>query len=136
MIPICSFTCTHYTLDNKTLYYLLCKTNIIPLCEGKRRKPRLVTQKEFFADKEYYWGQIFDLNKIKSFVHGKKKFRLRLLSNGRAVSVLYNIDKIEPVPIDKQLYTKKAVLFTKVEPIPARTHGMRRHREILKRERR
>lgn len=108
VIPICGFTRTHYTLDNRTLYYLLCKTNIIPLCKGKTRKlKRSVSQKEFFASKEYYWGQIFDLNKIKSFVHGKKKFRLRLLSNGQAVSILYDFDKKEPVPIDKQAIVDK-----------------------------
>lgn len=107
VIPICGFTRTHYTLDNKTLYYLLCKTNIIPLCQGKKRKTRSVSLNEFFRDKEHYWGQFIDLNKIKSFVHGKKKFRLRLLSNGQAVSILYNIDKKKPVAIDKQAIVDK-----------------------------
>lgn len=51
VIPICSFTRTHYTLDSSTLWSLLCQTDINPLVSnGKRGKPpRLISRKEFMS---------------------------------------------------------------------------------------
>ncbi|XP_055310399.1 uncharacterized protein LOC129573632 [Sitodiplosis mosellana] len=93
VIPICSFTRTHFTLDNKTLYYLLRQLEIVPLN---------ITEDEFRKQKEYYWGQYFDMRKIYHLGRSRKKFRFRILSNGQAVSLQFDIDKTKLKPVDKK----------------------------------
>lgn len=100
VIPICGFKRTHYTLDNKTLYYLLCGLKIVPKIQGKYNL-RNITEKEFIADKEWCWNEYFDMRKINRLVHDKKKFRFRILSNGQAVSIQYSVDKKNVKPFDK-----------------------------------
>ncbi|XP_055305360.1 uncharacterized protein LOC129570029 [Sitodiplosis mosellana] len=93
VIPICSFTRTHYTLDNRTLYSLLRQLGIVPLN---------ITEDEFRKQKEYYWGQYFDMRKIYHLGRSRKKFRFRILSNGQAVSLQFDIDKTKLKPVDKK----------------------------------
>lgn len=102
VIPICSHNRTHYTLDNRTLRLLVSEVGLAPQTKGKREgKTRNFTDKEFGVNKEWCWSIYFDMDKIKSFVHGKKKFHFRLLSNGQAVSILYDLGKQERKPVDK-----------------------------------
>lgn len=101
VIPICGFTRAHYTLDNYTFYNLLCSAKIVPQTQGKSSQ-RNITFKEFMQHKEYYWRQYFRMRKINWFVRYKKKFRFRILSNGQAVSLTYDVEKKEAALIDKQ----------------------------------
>lgn len=107
VIPICSFTRTHYTLDNYSFYKLLCHTKIVPKTEGKREM-RNIKFKEFMAHKEWYWNQYFNLRKIKWFVRKKKSVRFRMLSNGQAVSIVYDVDK-QDKPFDKEVTVQKYI---------------------------
>lgn len=111
VIPICNFKRTHYTVDNKTLYSLLCETNIIALVaneKGQRGRPkREISSKEFFKDTIFYWSQIFDMRKINRLVHGKKKFRCRILSNGQSVSVQFEVDKKDCIQFDKETIVRE-----------------------------
>lgn len=103
VIPICSFTRTHYTIDTKTLRYLLCELKLVP----KNEDGNQLSEKEFFKYKEWCWGQFFDMGEIQSLVRGKKEFRFRIQSNGQAVSLHYDVDKIESKPFDKDAVVKK-----------------------------
>lgn len=111
VIPICNFKRTHFTLDNSTLYQLLCETNIIQLVpneKGKRGRPkRAISRSEFFKDKHWYWDQIFDMKKISRLVHGKKKFRNRFLSNGQSVSLQFDADQKDCIPFHKETIARE-----------------------------
>lgn len=100
VIPICDIKRMHYPMDNYTFMKLLCETDLIPKFESKRmnkkgKYERNVTQNEFLEYNEYYWNQYFYLRKIKYFVRYKKNFRFRLLSDGIAVSLQYDVDEVE-----------------------------------------
>lgn len=111
VIPICNFKRKHFTLDNCTLYSLLCETDIIPLIpneKGKRGRPkRAISRREFFEDNYLYWSQVFDMRKINRLVHGKKKFRCRILSNGQSASVQFSVDKKECIQLDKETIVRE-----------------------------
>lgn len=111
VIPICNFKRTHYTLDNSTLYSILCETNINPLVpneKGKRGRPkRLISRNEFFKDKDWYWNVIFDVQKIHRLVHCKKKFRNRILSNGQSVSLQFDVDEKHCTRFDKETIARE-----------------------------
>lgn len=48
--------------------------------------------KDFLAHKADHWNQFFYLRKIRHFVRFKKAFRFRMLSDGIAVSLEYDVD--------------------------------------------
>lgn len=102
VIPICAFTRTHYTLDNFTFYQLLCSVGIVPQTHGIRKEYRNIKFNEFMQHKEFFWNKFFIMRKINWFVRWKKKFRFRILSDGQAVSLAYDVDKKQAVPIEIQ----------------------------------
>lgn len=103
VIPIAKFSRTHYTLDNFTFYKLLCGVGLISQIDStKRRKKRNITFNEFMAHKEWNWNQYFNMRKIKWFVRKKKRFRFRVLTDGVSVSLAYDVDKKDVVPIEIQ----------------------------------
>lgn len=102
VIPICSFKRSHFTVDNYTFYNLLCSSGIAPQTAGKRKEYRNVTFKEFMSNKESLWSWYFRIRKMKWLVRYKKKFRFRILTDGQAASLAYDIEKKKPVPIEKQ----------------------------------
>lgn len=102
VIPVCGFKRAHFTMDNFTFYNVLSGAGIVPQTEGKRSRPRNITFAEFMQHKDYYWSQYFKMRKIKWFVRHKKQFRFRILSDGQAVSLAYDVDKKEAVSIEKQ----------------------------------
>lgn len=111
VIPFCNYKRTHFTLDNYTMYSLLCETNIIPFVakeKGQKGRPkREISRKEFFEDNIWYWSHIFDMQKINRLVHGKSKFRCRILSNGQAVSVQFSVDKKDCIQFDKETIARE-----------------------------
>lgn len=107
VIPICSFRRTHVTIDNFTLYKILCKLRIVPKTPGKRVAHRNIKFKEFMAHKEWCWNQYFYMRKIKWFVRRKKKFRFRFLSDGQAVSLAYDVEQRDFQPLDKEAIVER-----------------------------
>ncbi|XP_055325785.1 uncharacterized protein LOC129579640 [Sitodiplosis mosellana] len=106
VIPICSFTRTHYPLDNKTLYSLLCALKVAPKNQGKYNEIN-ITREEFIKQKELYWNEFFDMRKIYRLGRSRKKFRFRILSNGQAVSLQFNVDKTKMSNMESD---KKAIV--------------------------
>lgn len=102
VIPICSFTRTHFTVDNLSLYTLLCGLGLIPTCKGIKKERRQMTQNEFFANKQWVWNAFFNMRKIRWFTRFKKDFRYRFLSDGISASLQYDTEKTSPIPIEKQ----------------------------------
>lgn len=107
VIPICSIKRMHYPMDNYTFMKLLIETDLIPKYPSKRmnkngKRERNVTQDEFFEHYQYYWNQYFYLRKIKYFVRYKKNFRFRILSDGIAASLQYDVDEIGSNDLDKR----------------------------------
>lgn len=106
VIPICDIQRMHYPIDNFTFYKLLCGTCLIPKCESKRKVKgkyeRNVTQDEFLAYKEMYWNEFVYLRRIKWFVRRKKNFRFRMMSDGIAVSLQYDVPEMDCKPLDKE----------------------------------
>lgn len=112
VIPICSIKRMHYPMDNYTFMKLLVETDLIPKCQSKKKNKegkyeRNVTQNEFIEYNEYYWNQYFYVRKIKYFVRYKKNFRFRMLSDGIAVSLQYDVDEIKSNELDKKEIARK-----------------------------
>lgn len=51
---------------------------------------------------QYFWNEFFDLNKIKRMGRRKKNFRFRILSDGIAVSLQYDMVKRTGLPMNKE----------------------------------
>lgn len=47
------------------------------------------------------------MRKINRLVHGKKKFRCRILSNGQSVSVQFEVDKKDCIQFDKETIVRE-----------------------------
>lgn len=89
VVPICDFKCTHYTIDNYTLYSLLFGNKIL----DKKGKAHIPFQ-QFMQRKDEVWNKHFYMRKIKWFVRRKKEFDFRILSDGISVSLQYISPKL------------------------------------------
>lgn len=96
VIPTCTYQRTYYPIDNYTFYKLMCGTKTIP--RNKNGTQHIFTQ--FMAKKSANWNQIFYMRRIFRLVRGKKNFRYRLLSDGVAASLQFDVEKKEAKPID------------------------------------
>lgn len=104
VIPICSYKRTHFTIDSHTLWSILCGAKIVPRDYSKSANGRNVPSVKFTSKKTRYeyWNMFIKMPKIKWMGGKKKNFDFRLLSNGQAVSILYDIKKIKPKPFNKE----------------------------------
>lgn len=104
VIPICGYKRTHFTIDSHTLWSILCGVNIVPRDYTKSANGRNVPSGKFTGEttRYEYWNMFIKMPKIKWMGRKKKNFDFRLLSNGQAVSILYDIKKIKPKPFNKE----------------------------------
>lgn len=106
VIPICDIQRMHYPIDNYTFYKLLCGTDLIPKYKSERKVKGKYEKNIPFGDfmdfKRDYWNQFFYMRKINYFVRYKKNFRFRILSDGIAVSLQYDVPEKDFNPLDKE----------------------------------
>lgn len=114
VIPICDIQRMHYPIDSCTLYKLLCQMDLIDKVKTTRKNSNTGKYErnvnfdyEFSPNKEFHWNKYFYMRKIKWFVRRKKQFRFRILSDGHAVSLQYDVPEKEYKPLDKTEIVRK-----------------------------
>lgn len=100
VIPVCSFNRQHIKMDTDVLYRMMCdmesqfKIELIPRVNGVR-----ASVGDACKDPYIYWYQIFDLPKIDRILKGNKRFHKHIVSDGVAVSILYEVPARELEPL-------------------------------------
>lgn len=89
VVPICSHMRKPIRIDADVLYRMLCETKLIPLGENKRQ----VVVGFVCQNKEYFFNQIFNMDKIHRILKSNKEFHYQIVSDGVSVSILYKVPK-------------------------------------------
>lgn len=98
VIPICSHLRKPVKMDADVLYRMMCDTKIIP----KDERGCQVTGAHVCQNKEYYFAQIFNMEKINRKLKANKEFHYHVLSDGVSASILYKIRQEIPQQIDDE----------------------------------
>lgn len=95
VIPICSHMRKAVKVDADVLYRMMCETRLIPKDEhGCQYKVGDIT-----SNKEFYFAQIFNMEKINRILRANKQFHCHIVSDGVSASILYKV----PLRVLKEL---------------------------------
>ncbi|XP_031634573.1 uncharacterized protein LOC116347906 [Contarinia nasturtii] len=88
VVPLPDYQRKAVFMCNDVFYRMLAEEKLLPKVEGKQ-----VTENFIRENKEHFWNQIFDFDKINRILKKKKEFHFTIVSNGESVSVLYKLSK-------------------------------------------
>lgn len=89
VIPLCGHLRKNIRIDADVLYHMMCETKIIP----RNKDGTQVNVAYICRSKEFYFNQIFNMQKIRRVLKANKQFRYHIVSDGVSASILYNIPK-------------------------------------------
>lgn len=89
VIPICTHMRKAIKIDADVLYRLMCASKTIPKDENGRQ----VTTGYVCKNKEYYFNEIFNMEKINRILKANKEFHCHVVSDGESASILYKVSK-------------------------------------------
>ncbi|XP_031638848.1 uncharacterized protein LOC116350970 [Contarinia nasturtii] len=88
VVPLPDYQRKAVFMCNDVFYRMLAEEKLLPKVEGKQ-----VTETFIRENKEHFWNQIFDFDKINRILKKNKEFHYTIVSNGESVSVLYKLSK-------------------------------------------
>lgn len=113
VVPMCSFQRRHIRIDTDTLYEILAKVkddnknSLLPKKFGVTFKNgttniRNLTKTEFYKNEIGSWSMYFDMEKMLKLRKNKNDFHFQLMSDGVAVSILYDQPKQQSAEISDE----------------------------------
>lgn len=89
VVPICSHMRKCIRIDGDVLYRMMCETNTIPRDE----KGNQIKGGEVTSNRNYFFDQIFNMEKINRILKTNKEFHYQIVSDGLSASILYKVPK-------------------------------------------
>lgn len=89
VIPICTHLRKPIKIDADVLYRMMCETKLIPKDENGIQ----VTVGYVCQHKEFYFDQIFNMEKINRMLKANKEFHYHIVTDGVSMSILYKVSK-------------------------------------------
>lgn len=88
-IPVHDYHLKHIRIDTKQFYEIASKFMVLKEAKGKRGQPVNISREVYNSYPAYFWGKLFDMDKINQIGGNNKQFDCSIVTNSVSVSINY-----------------------------------------------
>lgn len=88
-IPVHDYHLKHIRIDTKQFYEIASKFMVLKEAKGKRGKPVNISREVYNSYPAYFWGKLFDMDKINQIGGNNMQFDFSIVTNSVSVSLNY-----------------------------------------------